>query len=255
MNTEHNTSWFWQTLFLLSVYCCLLLAQSGLQLAAWPEDIPKESLIQKARNYRSAGITKPKARSILTLWEAPSSYDQLLAQASLVVLGKFRDQKCRLTADQMHIETIYVFRVEQVIKGQMNWADVPREKRIMTDAEMQPPNNNEVFILRTGGILEVFGVRMQDIETAFPAFKSNQTYLLFLHTPAVVSKYPEYYGQPLLKVYEMISGPHSVIKVDKSKAAGSKIEPFVNNPQLRKELEEDFQSNLSLLLQHFKEGS
>jgi len=208
--------------------------------------------MQRARYFRSLGIRKPKSQSILTVWEAPSSYDQLLAQADLVVLGKFQDQGCRLSGDRMHIETVYVFRVDQVISGKVNWAGVPVQNRILPEAETKALRNDEVFVIRIGGKLELFGVQMEEIETAFPAFKNNQTYILFLHIPSSFSQYPQYYGQPLLQAYETISGPHSIIKVDKARAGESGIETFVNNPLLRRELEAKFQSKLSRLLEYLK---
>jgi hypothetical protein len=252
MNSGHKISWIWRTLHSLAILYFLLLPETVLQSGAWQPDLPQGTVLQRARRYRELGVTKLAARSILTVWEAPSSYDQLLAQSSLVVMGRFRDQKCRLSGDRMRIETVSVFRADQVISGQIDWSAVPMQSRVMPEAETRPLGENEIFIIRNGGTLELFGIMMEDIETAFPPFKNNQTYILFLHIPPTFSKYAQHYGQPLLKAYETIAGPHSVIKVNKAKAGESRIESLVNNPQLRSELQVKFQSKLSLFLEHLK---
>jgi hypothetical protein len=252
MKAGHRISWIWRIFPALAILYCLLFPKTNPQLGASQADLSKETIVQRARYYKDAGITKPNARSILTIWETPSSYDQLMTQAGLVVLGKIKNYTCRLSSDRMHIETVYAFEAEKVISGQIDWSGVLLQTRKLPEVEMQPLRDNEIFVIRLGGKLELFGVQMEEIETAFPAFKNKQTYIFFLHIPSSFSKYPGYYGQPQLKVYETIAGPQSVIKVDKGKAGDLRIVPLVNNPQLRTELEVKFQSKLSLFLGHFK---
>jgi hypothetical protein len=252
MNAGYKAINIWRVLTALAILYCLLLPKTELQLGAWQTDLSQETIIQKARHYRDLGITTPAARPILTVWEAPSSYEQLLAQAELTVLGKFLDQKSRLSGDRMHIETVCIFRADQVISGQIDSAKVPAQARVLQEVAVGPLKDNEVFVIRLGGKLELFGVQMEEIETAFPAFKKNRMYILFLHTPPSFSKYPKYYGQPSVKAYETIAGPHSIILVDKAREGESRIESLVNNPQLRTELQVKFQSKLSLFLQHIK---
>jgi hypothetical protein len=240
--------------FALAILYCLLPSKWDRQLGAWQADVAKETIIQKARYFKNLEITKPIARSILTVWETPSSYDQLMTQARLVVLGRFRDQKCRLSGDRMHIETVCAFSADRVISGRIDWSGMPAQNRVLPEAEMQPLRDNEIFVIRLGGKLELFGVQMQENETAFPAFKNKQTYILFLHVPPGFSENPGYYGQPQLNAYETINGPHSVMKVDKGMAGEPRIEPLVNNLQLRNEVEVKFHWKLSLFLEHFKKG-
>ena len=252
MSTGFRKFWIWRTLSALAILYCPSLPVTELQLGAFQTDLSQETIVQRARYYRSLEIKKPAARSTLTVWKAPSSYDQLLTQASLVVLGQFLEQKSRLSGDQLHIETVCIFRIDRVIGGQIDWAGVPMQARVLPEVDMQPLKDNEIPVIRLGGKLELFGVQLEEIETAYAAFKNKQSYILFLHTPPVFSKYPEHYGRSLIKVYETIAGPHSVIKVAKPNAGDSRIETLVNNPQLRTELQTKFQSKLSLFLEHFK---
>jgi hypothetical protein len=214
-----------------------------------------ETVPQRARQYRQRGITKPEARPILSIWESPVSYDPILAQAELVILGTVRDCKSRLSGDLMHIESVYVFRVDQVIKGKVDWRGVPIMSRVLPGAEMKPLNDNEVLVIRAGGEFPLFGVQMKDIETAYPEFEIGRRYVFFLQSHPDLAKYPGHYGSPALKVYGTVAGPHSVIIVDKAGSGESKIRTLVNNIELRRELESRYQSRLLLLIRHLEEES
>jgi hypothetical protein len=217
-----------------------------------PSGIQPEKMTDRARRFKIAGLANPFPRPILTVWDAPASYDRLLADSGLVVLGAFVEEKSRLSGDLMAIETVCRFRVSQVVAGHFDWSNVKKSERILPGAVMKPLGDDELFVIRVGGKLDLFGVQMQDIETAFPLFKLGQQYILFLQPYDCPPQFAAHYGYPDVKVYKTSAGPHGVVVVNRARGSAFTAKPFINNPDLRTELEQRLQSDLTRFLRYLR---
>lgn len=221
------------------------------------KELAPNTLPERAERLKAQGLHQAEPETIMPMYRALNSYEEVTASADLVVLANCDNLLFRLHRNLSSIETIYKFSLHEILSGQLSRQELLRgspEWKLPGGLQpLAPLRPNQILVSRAGGRLIVNGVLFRESVHDFPPFEVGKRYVLFLDRVLTDERLDsDYQGRPELPFYTPVAGPFGCVEVVSGRDQGGQSIRSMVGP-FNESLGSRFQGHLPNFLQFIRE--